>query len=266
MNIKERNFNSRLKQKYQLTIATAAIAIAAIGLKFFLFPSQSRKIGCDSNNDCKDTPVIVLHGLVRSAAAMNKIAEALNQNGYTVCNLQYPSRQGTISKLAINSVYPEIQKCLPDAQERSLNFVTHSMGGIIVRQLASSTDLKLNRVVMLSPPNQGSELVDKLKVIPFFKFINGEAGLSLGTSADSVPNSLGRVDFTTGIITGDRSLNPFYSYLIPGADDGKVAVASAKVSGMQDFLVVPHSHSFIMNSPVAIEQTIYFLDHGKFNH
>lgn len=93
---------------------------------------------------------------------------------------------------------------------------------------------------------------------------NGEAGLSLVTTPNSAPNSLGAVNFETGIITGDRSYNPFYSYLIPGADDGKVAVSRAKVSGMKDFIIIPHSHSFIMNSDVAIAQTINFLKHGEF--
>ena len=264
MNFKAKKFGKRLKRKYILFMAIEAIVIGGIVIKFFVFPGKSQKITCDGNTGCKDEAVIVLHGLVRSSTAMNKIAEALNKDGYTVCNIQYPSRKYSIAKLATNNVYSEIQKCLPNYKERSLYFVTHSMGGIITRQLANDTDLNIDRVVMLSPPNQGSELVDKLKVIPFFKLINGEAGLSLGTEANSVPNSLGRVNFATGIITGDRSLNPFYSYLIPGADDGKVSVASAKVSGMKDFLVVPHSHSFIMDSPVAIEQTIHFLNNGEF--
>ncbi|MGD1921791.1 MAG: esterase/lipase family protein, partial [Pleurocapsa sp.] len=217
---------------------------------------------CDSDV-CENKSVVVLHGLVRSSASMSKISQALNTDGYTVCNIQYLSRKHSIEKLAVNFVYPEIKKCLPGLTGE-INFVTHSMGGIIVRQLARSTDIKPYRVVMLSPPNQGSELVDKLKVIPLFKLINGEAGLSLGTEEDSIPNSLGSVDFETGIITGDRSYNPFYSYLIPGADDGKVGVNRAKVSGMKDFLVVPYSHSFIMNKDIVIKQTINFIQSGGF--
>ena len=231
----------------------------------FLSTRDTRKLEpeCVSELECEPKFVVVLHGLARSSASMKKISQALQGSGYTVCNLQYPSRKYPIEKLAVNFVYPEIKQCFGDIEQPL--FVTHSMGGIIVRQLARSTPLKINRVVMLGSPNQGSELVDKLKVLPFFESINGRAGLSLGTESDSVPNTLGAVTFETGIIAGNKSFNPIYSALIPGEDDGKVAVESAKVEGMSDFIVVPHSHSFMMNADTVIEQTIAFLEHGRFN-
>lgn len=240
--------------------------ISGILLKIVFFKGKSQKLSANCNSDQKCEPqfVIVLHGLARSAASMSKISQALNNSGYTVCNIQYPSRKYSIAKLANDYVYSEINKCLGDHKQQ-LNFVTHSMGGIVVRQLAQSTELKINRVVMLSPPNQGSELVDKLKIMPFFKLINGQAGLSLGTEFDSVPNTLGAVPFDAGIIVGNKSTNPIYSSFIPGKDDGKVSLNSAKVTGMKDFLVVPHSHSFIMNSDAVVQHTISFLQQGKFN-
>ena len=123
-------------------MAIEAIVIGGIAIKFFLFPGKSQKIECNVDSGCKDEVVIVLHGLVRSSSAMNKISQAINEAGYTVCNLQYPSRKYSIAKLAVDNVYPEIKKCLPDLEDRptSLNFVTHSMGGIITRQLINSTD------------------------------------------------------------------------------------------------------------------------------
>ena len=252
-----------MPRKKILFLVSIAIALSVL-LKFLIPKSTSQKLIANCGSDvCEAKSVVVLHGLVRSSASMKRISQALNHAGYTVCNIQYPSRQHSVEKLATDFVYPEIEKCLSNLQQPT-NFVTHSMGGIVVRQLAKSTNLKIDRVVMLSPPNQGSELVDKLQIIPFFKLINGEAGLSLGTEANSIPNSLGAVDFETGIIIGDRSYNPIYSYLIPGADDGKVSVERARVDGMNDFLIVPYSHSFTMNGELAIKQTIDFLESGKF--
>ena len=241
------------------------VLTTGILLKVFVFKGSTKKLvaNCNPSSSCKPNPVVVLHGLVRSSASMHKISQSISDRGYTVCNVQYPSRQQTIKELATNTVAREIKQCL-GTTERSLNFVTHSMGGIVVRQIAKSTDIKINRVVMLSPPNRGSELVDKLQIIPIFKFINGEAGLSLNTQPDSVPNTLGKVNFAAGIIIGNKSTNPLYSYLIPGEDDGKVSVERARVKGMQDFLVVPNSHSWIMNDDAVIEQTLNFLDDGKF--
>ena len=254
-----------LFERKKLLTVTAVILTIALFYFFWQKEKTQRLVAyCDVEIVCQQKTAIVLHGLVRSSASMNKMAQALQQNGYDVCNIQYPSRKHSIKKLAVNFVKPEIKQCLV-TEEDAIDIVTHSMGGIIARQLAQATDIKINRVVMLSPPNRGSELVDKLKIVPFFKFINGEAGLSLGTDANSVPNTLGEANFEAGIITGNKSLNPLYSYLIPGADDGKVSVASAKLLGMQDFSIVPYSHSFIMNNDVVIQKTLNFLQYGKFN-
>ncbi|MBU3916540.1 alpha/beta hydrolase, partial [bacterium] len=120
------------------------------------------------------------------------------------------------------------------------------------------------RVVMLSPPNQGSEVIDKLGSAPGFFWFNGPAGQQLGTGMDSIPLKLGKVDFKLGVITGNKSINLILSLLIPGDDDGKVSIENAKVAGMSDFLVLPHSHPFIMNSDDVIHQTKYFLKYGSF--
>jgi len=139
------------------------------------------------------------------------------------------------------------------------------LGGIVLRYYLKENQLhNLGRVVMLSPPNQGSELVDNLRDNILFKIVTGPSGQQLGTASSSVPITLGPVDFELGIIVGNRSLNLILSHLIPGEDDGRVSVERSKVEGMADFLIVPQAHPFIMNSPEVIEQTVYFLEHGRF--
>ena len=126
-------------------------------------------------------------------------------------------------------------------------------------------EAKWNRVVMLAPPNQGSELVDALGDLQPFALINGPAGQQLGTGSDGLPSRLGPVPFDLGVIAGSRSLNPVYSTLLPGPDDGKVTVASTKVAGMQDHLTLPLTHTFMMNSPEALVQVLNFFDTGAFD-
>ena len=211
-------------------------------------------------------PVVVLHGLARSTMSMSKMVESLEEAGYEVCNVAYPSREYTIEVLSVDFVAPAIAHCFPE-RKQPLHFVTHSLGGIIVRQLAASGAISnVGRVVMLSPPNQGSEIVDKLGGWWLFKIINGPAGEELGTGEEALPRRLGPAPFELGIITGNRSINPILSTLIPGVDDGKVSLTNAKLSSMKDFLVVPSSHPFIMKNADAIKQTIYFLKHGTFLH
>ncbi len=217
--------------------------------------------------DADDAQVVVLlHGLARSASTMTPMAKALRAEGYRVCNIAYPSRAHAIAVLAAEHVAPALARCAPDPAT-PLNFVTHSLGGIIVRQLAATgAVVSFGRVVMISPPNHGSEVVDSMGDWSLFQAVNGPAGSELGTAADAMPTRLGPAGFEVGIITGDTSINFILSTQIPGKDDGKVSVASARLDGMKDFLVLPASHPFIMKDKVAIEQTMHFLKHGEFVH
>ncbi len=205
--------------------------------------------------------VVLMHGLARTEAAMEKLEIALKKAGFNVVNHSYPSREHTISKLA-NYVETFVKQCPANS---TVHFVTHSMGGILVRYyLKGHTMDNLGRVVMLGPPNSGSEVVDKLGEFPGFHFLNGDAGLQLGTGPDSVPSQLGPVAFEVGIVAGTRTINLVLSQLIPGPDDGKVSVVSTKVSGMKDHITLPVTHTFMMRNDMVIAQVLYFLRHGIF--
>jgi pimeloyl-ACP methyl ester carboxylesterase len=209
--------------------------------------------------------VILLHGLARTSKSMTKMAAALEADGFTVLNVGYPSREAKIETLAANV----IGGALADPKLRDaarIHFVTHSMGGILVRQyLKTKRPTNLGRVVMLGTPNQGSEVVDKIGDWRVFSAINGPAGRQLGTGKDSVPNQLGPVDFELGVIAGDRSINWINSLMIPGPDDGKVAVERTKVAGLKAHRVVHVTHPFLMKNTEVIRETIHFLRHGRFN-
>lgn len=180
-------------------------------------------------------------------------------------NFDYPSRKHKIEQLSAE-VLPDAIKICREQQPDKIHFVTHSLSGIMLRYYLKQHEMPdLGRVVMLSPPNKGTEVVDKLGSNFLFRALNGPAGLQLGTGATSIPNTIGRVDFDLGVITGDRTINFILSSLIPGDDDGKVSVTNAQVEGMDDFLVVHTSHPFIMKNNQAIEQTLHFLQNGKFS-
>jgi hypothetical protein len=123
-----------------------------------------------------------------------------------------------------------------------------------------------SRLVMLAPPNKGSEVTDFMKDFFIYRWIEGPAGQELGTGPESVPNRLKPIDLQLGIIAGDRSLNPVFSAIIPGPDDGKVAVERTKLEEMSDFLVISSTHTFIMRNPNVLRQVVHFLEHGRFDH
>jgi len=198
---------------------------------------------------------------------MLKMNAALINAGYSVFNCNYPSRKQPIELLSVNTIAQAIQHCLEEYHPARIHFVTHSMGGIMVRYYLSQHSVPvLGRVVMLGPPNAGSELVDRLSGYQLFSLINGPAGKQLGTEHSSLPNSLGPVDYEVGIIAGNKNLNLLSSILIPGDHDGRVSTQSARLEGMADFIQLPVSHSFMMNQQDAIQQTLHFLAQGNFNH
>jgi pimeloyl-ACP methyl ester carboxylesterase len=209
-------------------------------------------------SDC----VVLLHGLARSEHSLSRMAQKLSDRGYFVVNESYPSTDYDIETLA-NDIIPKSIVACPDSAQ--IHFVTHSLGGILVRQyLEDHALLNLGRVVMLAPPNKGSEITDEMKDNILYQTINGPAGLQLGTDSSSVPNLLGPATFELGIIAGTKTVNPILSQMLPNPDDGKVSVESTKLEGMSDHIEVPYSHTFIMNKDDVIDQVIHFLEHGTF--
>lgn len=211
-----------------------------------------------------DAPtVIVTHGLGRTPASMAILAHRLEDAGFRVVRFGYPSRSEPIAAL-VERLQDAVARCCGDDPGR-VHFVTHSMGGVLVHSfLAGRPEPHEGRVVMLSPPSQGSEIVDAFADSDLIRSFLGPAGSRLGTSPDGIASQLGPVRFRLGIITGSRSMNPIGSWLIPGPDDGTVGVDRAHVEGASSFLVLPATHTFIMNRRDVAEEVVHFLRHGRF--
>lgn len=198
----------------------------------------------EGDYDC----VILLHGLGRSSSSMEPMAEYLNEAGFKTVNIDYPSTKYNIETLSKLYLQPAISKYCNNS-DKKIHFVTHSVGGIIVRYYLANNNLgNLGKVVMLAPPNQGSELADYLKKIKVIRWILGPILSELGTDTESLPLSLPEPRYDVYVIAGNKSNNEKFSQIIPGDDEGKVAVEKTKLKNMKEFLLVPQNHTHIMDA------------------
>ena len=213
-----------------------------------------------------ETCVILLHGLGRTPLSMLPLKFALDRAGYRTVNQGYPSLVQSIEDLADTHVAEALAKCAP-APDAPVHFVAHSLGGILVRHYLQDREVPDgSRMVMLGPPNHGSELVDEFADDAWFA-VMGPAALQLGTGAGNLPASLGPVNLEIGIIAGTRtSLDALLlqSAPLPEPNDGKVSLGSARLDGMRDFLAVDESHTFILTDGDVMEQVVAFLANGRF--
>lgn len=208
--------------------------------------------------------VILLHGLTKDADSMQPLAERLTAAGFLAVNVEFSSRQAGIPELAGPTVGAGLAQCHA-ANAQPINFVTHSLGGILLRYYYENRPGEgVHRVVMMGPPNNGSRIGDWLDHIPWIKDVNGPSGRQLGTGPTSVPLQLGPAPFELGVIAGSRSRNPVASAILRGKDDGRITVESARLEGMCGFKTLPLTHGEIMADPEAIRQALLFLQRGHF--
>lgn len=210
--------------------------------------------------------VVLLHGLANSRLIMTRLERRLRADGYRTCNLSYPSCSAPIEALA-DRVNPELSK-FAAALDGKLHFVTHSMGGVVARTwIARARPKNLGRVVMIGPPNGGSEIADLLHRTRVFRRIFGPAGQQMTTAeACARRDALGEPDYALGVIAGAGTINPLASwFILPRPNDGTVSVASTKVAGMADHIVVDASHSLLPLNGRVIEQVGHFLREGRFS-
>ncbi len=211
--------------------------------------------------------VVLLHGIARTALSLSAVEKALKKEGYDVLPVTYPSRQKNVDDIAGWLR----QSALDDefwSKAEKVHFVTHSMGGVVAQQYLDQYRVaipveKLGRVVMLAPPNGGSEVADLLHDFWPYKWYYGPAGSELTTEARQ--KAVVEPYYDLGVIAGTKEW-PYViaAFVVPGSSDGRVSVEKTKIPGMKDHVTVPATHTFIMDKPDVHRQVVAFIKDGVF--
>ena len=210
--------------------------------------------------------VFVLHGLGESRQSMLPLVKHLRTGlDATVMTFGYASPRAGLAAHA--SSLAQVLAGLP--QVTGVSFVGHSMGNLVVRRwlgMADSGDTnRLRRMVMLGPPNQGSDLARLAAGNSLLAALAAGAGRELVLHWDTISSQLQTPDFEYGIIAGGKGDDRGYTVLLEGDDDAVVRVAETRLDGADDFLVLPVRHSRMMRHPDVQAATLQFLREGHFN-
>lgn len=205
--------------------------------------------------------VIFVHGMGRSSKSWPSLSKRVEEAGHLVVGFDYPSTRCSITESA--EYLAKVIDSLEGVEE--IDLVVHSMGGLVARAyLMKHEDARLRRMVMLGVPNLGAEMADRVVAIPLYQWICGPGGCELVTDPDGLIASLPTPEFEFAIVAGGRGTLDGYNPLIPGDDDGTVTVASTRLPGAVDFLMVEGAmHSFLMFNDQVIDATVRFLETGR---
>lgn len=233
-------------------------------------------VGCAVNSMQPDSPVfithalkdkecvVLVHGLWRSGFAMRSIASNLEDNGYQTVSVDYPSTQSKIPELVQGYLLTSYEECKQTGAKK-IHLVSHSMGGILIRQFLQNHSLpKGSKVVMLSPPNQGSELSEKFGSSWWYQWVVGPAGVSLSNTQQGIISKLDAIDEPVGIIAAYRDWSVWPNSWLPQPNDGTVSVESMKLAEMDDFILVNSGHAMMRFSDLVQSQIRQFLAVGEF--
>lgn len=193
-----------------------------------------------------DRLVVLLHGLGRTRRSLARLDRALQEAGFTTARLDYPSTRKSIEDHA--ATLAELLDHIPTPKK--LSFVSHSLGGLVIRQLLrydAPWRSAVDRIVMIAPPNRGASLAGSLDKGGVMR---GILGPSYGQIAEGFAVTLPVPEVPVAIFAGDAAG-------VPG--DGLVTVDETRLEGASEHHIVPAIHTFVMNHPSVIRGAVSFL-------
>ncbi len=200
------------------------------------------------NNNHSSEIVVLLHGLASHRVVMRRLAVHLESEGYRTNNWGYFSLFDSIPKHGGRLLGLLEQLDQDDSIER-IHFVTHSMGGIVVRYALSQKQIsKASRFVMLTPPNHGSH------VARIISRVTGPIWPAMLQLSDAEGSLVKQLPMPTGVEVGVVAASP----------DHVVRMHSTNLASQVDHIVERGPHRAVPLRASTHAVVASFLKHGQF--
>lgn len=205
----------------------------------------------DGNSpDVQRQAIAVTHGLGANRLVLYPLCRRLRRLGYHVNNWGYRSFWHGIEYHAerFRKVLLALEN--DDSIDR-FHIVAHSMGNIVTRvALSAIQPKKLNRIVMITPPNRGSPVATMYA--PLFGWFSRTL-VELADSDDSFVNQI------------RSQLDPDYEVgVLQAQTDFLVPVEHTQLAEAKEYLMLRGFHSTITLHEDTIRHIHHFLQNGEF--
>lgn len=236
---------------------TGLMLLFLYGTVMFVAVGESSSFDVSSEKQSEEETVILLHGIGRGRASLWVLDTRLQQAGYKTLNFPYVTQSDSLDEIT-QQLCDFIKE---NVETEKYHLIAHSLGNLIVR-LGFKTGYPkgLGRIVMLAPPNRPTELARALRDNPIYKWFTSKNGWQFASDEFYAQLPVPTVPF--GVIAGNRG----QAVMLKEPNDGVITVESTKLEGMADWIVVPHAHTFIMNSRRVAELCVSFINDGTFSH
>jgi pimeloyl-ACP methyl ester carboxylesterase len=204
-----------------------------------------------------DHLILLIHGLGRHSGTMKKPLNALRQTGFAAHSLNYASLFEDVEHHA--DYFEHLLDNLIGIKK--VSFVTHSLGGLIVRELLKRktkwNDVTAGKLVMMGTPNKGAQIAEFLNRLKAYQVIMGPSGQNV-RPIDKL-NALPPPPIQTLVIAGGRGNETGFNPLLNGDNDGIVCVEETRIDGKEHFQLVHVIHTTIMDHKDSIKAMLEFL-------
>ncbi|MFA6916624.1 MAG: hypothetical protein WC222_09520 [Parachlamydiales bacterium] len=195
--------------------------------------------------------LVTIHGFLGDTWNMKYMASGYSDKHVYVKHWAYPSRDKLIQEHGADLAH-YLQKLARKKPGVPINFITHSMGGLVLRSAMNHPECppeaKIGRAALLAPPNQGAGWGRFLDQYYFSHLIGKEkAGKQLRSQADF--EFLGQFPDTVQVlvIAGTKNINPW----IKGKSDSTVTVDETRLNTPHQHKTVHAEHTMILFSKRA---------------